>query len=53
MKFRNPKTGEVYENIKDALIMYECMTKCMTCKLSYLNNPLKLACGEYSAKIQY
>ena len=48
MKFRNPKTGEVYGNIKKALRFDFCMDPCDTCLLSPKKNGTGLPCGSYA-----
>ena len=48
MKFRNPKTGEVYDTILDAQSNFECNEVCSCCSLSVANNSLHLPCGAYA-----
>ena len=50
MKFRNPKTGEVYEDITDVLFSYDCMGQCDTCLLSKKKNGANICCGSYARK---
>lgn len=50
MKFRNPKTGAVYEDIDKVLNSYGCdseITECKKCKLSSWNNGTKLSCEQF------
>lgn len=47
MKFRNPETGEVYEDIVDALRFYFCMEQCDTCSLSMKKNGTGQPCKSY------
>lgn len=47
MKFRNPKTGKVYEDIADAFRFYFCMEQCDTCLLSMKKNGTDQPCKSY------
>lgn len=38
MKFRNPKTGEIYQTIVDALRAYQCPCLCADCPLAWVMN---------------
>lgn len=47
MKFRNPKTGEVYDTISEAYVNFQCIGDCNCCALSSYINPLHAICGIY------
>lgn len=47
MKFRNPKTGEVYNTISEAYVNFQCIGDCNCCALSSHINPLHAICGVY------
>lgn len=48
MKFRNPKTGEVYDTIIDARKHFKCCEDCYDCAISMHNNPWRLSCVDYA-----
>lgn len=48
MKFRNPKTGEVYDTISDARKHFKCCEDCYDCAISMHNNPWRLSCVDYA-----
>ena len=51
IKFRDPKTGDVFENMNDVMNHVECDAKdCITCPMSSLNNGTGLACVSYAKK---
>ena len=48
MKFRNPKTGEVYDTIIDARKHFKCCEDCYDCAIFMYNNPWHLSCVDYA-----
>lgn len=52
MKFRNPETGEIFEDIVAARFSF-CNQKCKTCSISCWNNTHKIRCDIYCNKHTY
>ena len=46
MKFRNPKTGEVYQNIYDAYVAFRCPCICYKCPLTKERGAM--GCGDWA-----
>ena len=50
MKFRNPKTGEVYEDIQEAFSLHNCIDECRECIFDKTNNGAGVNCGAFAEK---